>query len=81
MSTQYSYEYIKESIQDYFCSFFFDYNGKRCGVDVFSPTKICMWYGDEEYIAISMNDVFSVGFYDGETLEQIFPDIDIDLLE
>ncbi len=35
-----------------------------------------MWYGDIDYIAHSIDDVFSVKLYDGKTLEEIFQDIE-----
>lgn len=54
----------------------FEYKNKHCGIDPNGENCLTMWYGDTDYIAHSIDDIFFVKLYDGKTLEEILPDIE-----
>ena len=69
---------LTEYIAGIVSGFYFDYNGKNCGIDPFSDTEIDMWYGEKIETFGNVHDVFHSPFFDGKSLTEIFPDIDVD---
>lgn len=58
----------------------FEYNGKRCGIEPEtsdSNTTYAMWYGEVWKDYDNIDDLLSDGFFDGESLQDIFPSIDV----
>lgn len=56
----------------------FSYNGKDCGIDPLSRTEIDVWYGEKCETMDGVGDVFNAPFFDGKSLNEIFPDITLD---
>ncbi len=52
----------------------FTYKGKDCGIDPIDD-YFEMWYGDTDCIVSGIDEVLSVGLYDGKSLDEILPDI------
>lgn len=67
---------IKDRINEICTIFEFDYKGKNCAVDPFSKSSFVMWYGDNDYIAHSIDDVMSVKLFDGKSLTEIVDEIE-----
>lgn len=58
----------------------FEYNGQQCGVEPQtqdSETTYTMWYGEVWKDYDNIDDLLSDGFFDGESLQDIFPSIDV----
>ena len=54
----------------------FDYKGIAGGVDPFSDTHFDVWYGEELYVATSIDEVMSVKLFDGKSLTEIVDEIE-----
>lgn len=67
-------EDIREHLGNLIGVITFEYNGKNCGIDPLSLNKFVMWYGDDETVAESVDEVMSTGFFDGNCLEEIIED-------
>ena len=67
-------EDIREHLGNLIGAITFEYNGKNCGIDPFSLNKFVMWYGDDETVAESVDEVMSIDFFDGNCLEEIIED-------
>ena len=61
---------------DYCQCYGFEYKNKHCGIDPNGEYSFTMWYGDVDYVAHSVEDIFGIKLYDGKTLEEILPDIE-----
>lgn len=70
---------IREYIDSLISHIEFTFNGKDCGVDPISRNKrYDMWYGDEFYIAKSVDEVMNLKFFNGMSLNEIAEIIEID---
>ena len=67
-------EDIREHLGNLIGAITFEYNGKNCGIDPLSLNKFEMWYGDDETVAESVDEVMSIDFFDGNCLEEIIED-------
>ena len=67
-------EDIREHLGNLIGAITFEYNGKNCGIDPLSLNKFVMWYGDDETVAESVDEVMSIDFFDGNCLEEIIED-------
>ena len=57
-----------------------EYTGQQCGVEPQtqdSETTYTMWYGEVWKDYDNIDDLLSDGFFDGESLQDIFPSIDV----
>lgn len=55
-------EDIREHLGNLIGAITFEYNGKNCGIDPLSLNKFVMWYGDDETVAESVDEVMSIDF-------------------
>ncbi len=55
-------EDIREHLGNLIGVITFEYNGKNCGIDPLSLNKFVMWYGDDETVAESVDEVMSIVF-------------------
>ena len=55
-------EDIREHLGNLIGVITFEYNGKNCGIDPLSLNKFVMWYGDDETVAESVDEVMSIDF-------------------
>lgn len=62
---------LKARIDELCTHITFEYDGKNCGIDPFSHSHYDMWYGDEEYIANSIDDVMQIKLFGGKSLTEI----------
>lgn len=69
-------EDIREHLGNLIGAITFEYNGKNCGIDPLSLNKFVMWYGDDETVAESVDEVMSIDFFDGNCLEEIIEDVE-----
>lgn len=69
-------EDIREHLGNLIGAITFEYNGKNCGIDPLSLNKFVMWYGDDEIVAESVDEVMSIDFFDGNCLEEIIEDVE-----
>lgn len=69
-------EDIREHLGNLIGAITFEYNGKNCGIDPLSLNKFEMWYGDDETVAESVDEVMSIDFFDGNCLEEIIEDVE-----
>lgn len=53
-------EDIREHLGNLIGAITFEYNGKNCGIDPLSLNKFVMWYGDDETVAESVDEVMSI---------------------
>lgn len=72
-----TYEEVVERLRTVITCFEFTYNGIPCGVDPFSKTDYDVWYGDKLVKMNSIDEVINSKFFDGKTIKDIFPYIDI----
>ena len=71
-------EFVRNLTEEY-ATAEFEYNGKKCGIEPEtqnSNTTYTMWYGDAWKDYDNIDDLFSDLFFDGESLQDIFPSID-----
>ena len=66
---------IKEYLGSLTSHIMFEYNGYSCGVDPLSLNRFEMWYGAQSMTAHSIDEVMTVKFFDGSSLEDILDDI------
>lgn len=66
---------IKEYLGNLTSHVTFEYNGFSCGVDPLSLDNFEMWYGDKSMTAKSIDDVMTVKFFDGDSLDDILNNI------
>lgn len=67
-------------LSDEYATAEFEYNGKRCGIEPEtsdSNTTYAMWYGETWKDYSDIDDLLSDDFFDGESLQDIFPSIDV----
>lgn len=67
-------EDIREHLGNLIGAITFEYNGKNCGIDPLSLNRFVMWYGDDETVAESVDEVMSIDFFFGNCLEEILED-------
>lgn len=67
---------IKDRINEKATALLFDYKGIAGGVDPLSDTHFDVWYGEELYVATSIDDVMSVKLFDGKSLTEIVDEIE-----
>lgn len=72
-----TYAKVIDRLRTVITCFEFEYNGLRCGVDPFSKNDYDVWYGDKYVKMTSIDEVINTKFFDGKTLEEIFPDIEV----
>ena len=53
----------------------FDYNGHSCGIDPLAKDLYALWYGDNEINLTSVDEVISLNFFYGKSLEDIWNNI------
>lgn len=71
---------IQECLEEMTSHILFDYNGKHCGVDpIRRERQYDMWYGEEVFSATSVDEVMSVKFFDGKSLNDISDEIEIEI--
>lgn len=68
-------EEIREHLEKLIGCVTFEYYGYSCGIDPLECDKFEMWYGNKEMTASSIEEVMSVKFFDGNSLEEIVDDI------
>mgnify|MGYP007033311266 FL=1 len=71
-------EFVRNLTEEY-ATAEFEYNGKKCGIEPEtqnSNTTYTMWYGDAWKDYDNIDDLLSDLFFDGESLQDIFPSID-----
>lgn len=73
-----SYEEVVERLREIVTCFGFYYNELCCGVDPFSENHYDVWYGEKFAEMHSLDEVLNTKFFDGKTLQEIFPYIEID---
>ena len=71
-------EKIKNRIDEMAGAFLFTYNGRNCGVDPISRTHFEMWYGEEDMIAKSIDEVMTAPLFGGKCLNEIASDSTIE---
>ena len=72
-------EFVRNLTEEYGTAEF-EYNGQQCGVEPQtqdSETTYTMWYGEVGKDYDNIDDLLSDGFFDGESLQDIFPSIDV----
>lgn len=72
-------EFVRNLTEEY-ATAEFEYNSKQCGVEPQtqdSETTYTMWYGEAWKDYDNIDDLLSDGFFDGESLQDIFPSIDV----
>ncbi len=69
---------IKDYLETLASHITFDYNGKSCGVDPLSRTHYEIWYGEDDMVAKSLDEVMTIPFFDGKSLSDIAEEIVID---
>lgn len=72
-----TYQELYDYINAHVSHVIFEYNGKNCGIDPFSNTNFDVWYGDKIEKMTSIEDVFHSPFFDGKSLADIIPEIDV----
>ena len=71
------YDEVVDRLRTVITCFEFTYNGFPCGVDPFSQNDYDVWYGDNLVKMNSIDEVINSKFFDGKTLKEIFPYIEI----
>ena len=72
-------EFVRNLTEEYGTAEF-EYNGQQCGVEPQtqdSETTYTMRYGEVWKDYDNIDDLLSDGFFDGESLQDIFPSIDV----
>ena len=72
-------EFVRNLTEEYGTAEF-EYNGQQCGVEPQtqdSETTYTRWYGEVWTDYDNIDDLLSDGFFDGESLQDIFPSIDV----
>lgn len=69
---------IKKRIDEMAGAFLFVYNGRNCGVDPISHTHFEMWYGEDDIVAQSIDEVMTATLFGGKSLNEIISDIIIE---
>ena len=72
-------EFVRNLTEEYGTAEF-EYNGQQCGVapqTQDSEPTYTMWYGEVWKDYDNIDDLLSDGFFDGESLQDIFPSIDV----
>lgn len=72
-------EFVRNLTEEYSTAEF-EYNGKQCGVEPQtqdSETTYTMWYDEVLKDYDNIDDLLSDEFFDGESLQDIFPSIDV----
>lgn len=54
----------------------FKFNDKDCGVDPIAHDEYNMWYGDENYAAKAIDEVFDTPFFGGSALKGIIDEVE-----
>lgn len=61
-----------------FCNILcFEYNGFYCGVDPYNPNLFDLYFNGNSMKVHSIDEVFSTPYFDGKTLKDIIPEIEI----
>ena len=53
----------------------FEYNGRSCGINPLAFNNFEMWMGEKYMTARSVEEVLSVKFFDGKSIEEIWDDV------
>ena len=72
-------EFVRNLTEEYGTAEF-EYNGKQCGVEPQtqdSEITYTMWYGEAWKDYDNIDDLLSDEFFDGESLQDIFPSIEV----
>lgn len=72
-------EFVRNLTEEYGTAEF-EYDGKQCGVEPQtqdSETTYTMWYGEVLKDYDNIDDLLSDEFFDGESLQDIFPSVDV----
>ena len=66
---------IKKHLMSLTGHILFEYKGQSCGIDPLSQNEFNMWYGSEGIAVTSIDEVMTVKFFNGKSLEEIWNDI------
>ena len=69
---------LKEFLEDMISHVTFEFNGKPCGIDPISRDNYEMWYGNDLKTAKSIDEVMSVKFFNGESINDIADNVEFD---
>lgn len=69
---------VFDRLSDLESHFLFRYKGKNCGVDPISRDKYNLWFGENCQSVGSVSEVFTLQFWNGKNLAEIFRDIEIE---
>ena len=68
-----------DTIRDYVAScasmLYFQYKGKGGHVDPYGPAEFLLWYGGDETIVHSVDEVMNTPFWGGKSLTDIADDV------
>lgn len=53
----------------------FEYNGKSCGIDPLSISEYVMWYGEDDIVVDSIDDVIDKDFFDGKSIGDVWDNV------
>lgn len=70
-----TFEELKSYISDFVSHVTFEYNGYSCGIDPLSQNNFEMWMGNKNITMHSIEEVFSVEFFDGKSLFEIWGNV------
>lgn len=62
---------IRKRIESLCSHVTFDFGGKACGIDPLASDQFDMWCGEDTMTAKSIEEVMTVPFFDGRSLEEI----------
>ncbi|MCH5196433.1 MAG: hypothetical protein J1F28_06950 [Oscillospiraceae bacterium] len=68
---------IKSRIEELCTNVSFILDGKNCGIDPISRFHYDMWYGENAYVASSIDDVMNVKMFNGKSLTEVADKIEI----
>lgn len=68
---------IQKKLSDISGHVLFDYNGKACGFDPLSRSRIDMWYGDENYTVKDCDEALNKPIFDGKSFYEIADNVEM----
>ncbi len=74
-------EQLKSAVIEDANDFYFEYNGKQCGVEQTVTNSIAiydMWYGDKLKTYTDLDVLLNDSFFDGKAIHDIIDIVDID---
>lgn len=66
---------IKKHLSNLIGAVTFEYTGYSCGIDPLSLNQFDMWYGNKCMTAHSIEEVMTVRFFNGNSLEDILESV------